>query len=139
MVLSKGVSIADILFVLKYIIYFIYFYVIISDATIVILGGNDNFSDINKGKYKMRYIICKECGFDNDEAAKYCQRCGSHLTQKKNFKKFIESLNFGSVAGAGAKGTSIAPIAGMKIDNNSDNRDAMVERVRKSYSLEDGS
>lgn len=27
----------------------------------------------------------------------------------------------------------------MKIDNNSDNRDAMVERVRKSYSLEDGS
>lgn len=85
-------------------------------------------------------IICKECDFDNDTVARYCQKCGSYLKQKKNFKKFMESLNFGSVAGAGAKGVSIAPLAGMEVDkNNREDEDTRCERVRKHYSLEDGS
>ena len=67
--------------------------------------------------------------------AKYCQNCGSFLKSKKSFKKFIESLNFGSIAGAGAKGTSIAPLAGIDLDN----KDVTSKKVKKSYSLEDGS
>lgn len=88
----------------------------------------------------MSSVICKKCGFDNDTAAKYCQKCGSFLTQKKSLKKFIESLNFGSIAGAGAKGTSIAPLVGIDLDNkNRQNEGVRNERVNKSYSLEDGS
>ncbi|KHS58443.1 hypothetical protein QX51_02795 [Terrisporobacter othiniensis] len=84
--------------------------------------------------------ICKECGFDNDSVSKYCQKCGSFLTQKKSLKKFVESLNFGSIAGAGAKGTSMAPLAGIELDkNNRENECSTNERVRKSYYLEDGS
>lgn len=85
-------------------------------------------------------LTCKECGFDNDNAAKYCQKCGSFLNHKKSFKKFIESLNFGSIAGTGAKGTSIALLAGMDADNkNRQNEYETNERVKKSYSLEYGS
>lgn len=88
----------------------------------------------------MTNLICKECGFENDTAAKYCQKCGSHLIQKKSLKKLVKSFNFGSVAGAGAKGTSIAPLAGMDIDNNNrQSEGTMGQKVRKSYSLEDGS
>lgn len=88
----------------------------------------------------MSGLICEKCGFDNDTIAKYCQKCGSFLKPKKSFRKFIESLNFGSVAGAGAKGTSIAPLVGIEIDkNNRQNEGATNERVKKSYSLEDGS
>ena len=88
----------------------------------------------------MMDVICKECGFSNDPVARYCQKCGSFLTPKKSLKKFVESLNFGSVAGAGAKGTSIAPLAGIEIDNNNrQNEGANNTRVNKSYSLEDGS
>lgn len=88
----------------------------------------------------MSEITCKECGFDNDDAAKYCQKCGSYLTPKKSFKKFMESLNFGNVAGAGAKGTSIAPLSGLEIDkNNRKNEYSPNEKVRRRYILEDGS
>ena len=88
----------------------------------------------------MTGLICENCGFDNDTVAKYCQNCGSFLKPQKSFKKFIKSLNFGSIAGAGAKGTSIAPLSGIDLDNkNRKNEDATTERVKKSYSLEDGS
>ena len=88
----------------------------------------------------MSDITCKECGFDNDSVSQYCQKCGSFLTQKKSLKKFVGSLNFGSIAGAGAKGTSMAPLAGIELDkNNRENECSTTERVRKSYSLEDGS
>ena len=90
----------------------------------------------------MTGLICENCGFDNDTAAKYCQNCGSFLKPQKSFKKFIESLNFGSIAGAGAgaKGTSIAPLVGIDLDNkNSQNKDVMSKKVKKSYSLKDGS
>ena len=85
-------------------------------------------------------IICKECGFDNDNVAKYCQKCGSHLKPKKSLKKIMESLNFGSISGSGAKGVSIAPLVGIDIDkNNREYEYATGKRVRKHYSLEDGS
>ncbi|MGL5314604.1 MAG: hypothetical protein ACRC92_15240 [Peptostreptococcaceae bacterium] len=84
--------------------------------------------------------ICKQCNFENDVAAIYCQKCGSFLEPQKGFKKLVKSLNFGSIAGMGAKGTSIAPLAGMDIDNKSLQREGNTsERVSKSYSLEDGS
>lgn len=85
-------------------------------------------------------LICEKCGFDNDTLAKYCQNCGSSLKSKKSLKKFIESLDFGSIAGSGAKGTSIAPLVGIDLDNkNSQSKDVMSKKVKKSYSLEDGS
>lgn len=85
----------------------------------------------------MSDIICESCGFENDREAKYCQGCGSFLTEKKSLKKIIKSLNFGSIAGAGAKGTSIAPLAGIDLDNKNKDSDSK-ERVCKSYSLKDG-
>ncbi|MGL6107904.1 hypothetical protein [Romboutsia sp.] len=88
----------------------------------------------------MSEIICNSCGFDNDPVAKYCQKCGSLLTHKKSLNKFMKSLNFGSLAGAGSKGTSVAPIVGIDVDNkNRENESTTNERVSKSYSLEDGS
>lgn len=88
----------------------------------------------------MDNLSCKECNFDNDNVARYCQNCGSFLGEKKSFKNIIKSFNFGSIAGSGAKGTSIAPLAGMDIDNkNKQNEGVGKEKVSKSHSLEDGS
>ena len=80
---------------------------------------------------------CNKCGFDNDPNALYCQKCGS-LLKNKGFKNYIKSLKLGSVAGAGAKGISIAPLAGIQLDKNTD-ANKNFKRVTKQYTLEDGS
>ena len=88
----------------------------------------------------MSYIICKQCGFDNDLLAKYCQNCGSMLEKQNGFKEFIKSINFGSIAGMGSKGTSIAPLFGIDLDKkNMQDKGETNKRVKKSYSLKDGS
>jgi len=81
--------------------------------------------------------FCTNCSFDNSNAASYCQNCGSKLKKARSLKQFIKSINWGSVAGLGNKGVSIAPLVGMESDKykniNSYNR------VNKSHSLKDGS
>lgn len=81
-------------------------------------------------------IKCDNCNFENDAATKYCQNCGNLLKQKKIIK-IIKSFNFGSIAGMGSKGVSIAPLIGMNLDKskNIDNFD----KVKKKHSLDDGS
>ena len=113
------------------------------------LNNNHNNLDYKKRKYiiifKVIFIggiimkekICEKCGFVNDVNAFYCQKCGSHLSNK-SIKNFVKSLKLGSVAGGGAKGVSIAPIAGMEVDKMSGSAQSF-KPVRKSYSLEDGS
>ncbi len=84
----------------------------------------------------MEYRLCSNCNFENDTAALYCQKCGAKLPVKQ-LKKFLNSLEFGSIAGAGQKGTSIAPLVGMTIDkNNSASTSTAIVRTR--YTLEDG-
>lgn len=81
--------------------------------------------------------VCESCKFENQEAASYCQHCGSLLKTKGNVKRFIKSLNFGSVAGSGAKGVSVAPLTGMALDKK--NNQVTQAKVTQSHSLEDGS
>lgn len=95
------------------------------------------FIDIFVGGIVVKERICKKCGFTNDTNAFYCQKCGTHLSNK-GIKNFVKSLKLGSVAGGGAKGVSIAPIAGMEVDKMSGSAQSF-KSVRKSYSLEDGS
>ena len=80
---------------------------------------------------------CGKCFFENDNLAIYCQNCGSLLKKKINLKKFLKSLNFGSIAGTGSKGVSIAPLVGMELDKK--NNTNIDERVTKSHCLKDGS
>lgn len=80
---------------------------------------------------------CRICSFENDDHAFYCQNCGEALKNKFSIKRYLKSLNFGSVAGGGAKGISVAPLVGMELDKLKEHKEFMP--VTKSYSLEDGS
>lgn len=58
-------------------------------------------------------LQCNRCGFENDIGTRYCQGCGSRIKPKNNVKTFIgklSTLNFDSLAGAGSKGVSFAPL-----------------------------
>ena len=63
---------------------------------------------------KIKNKICKNCNYKNKEYNKYCQQCGNHLQGDKfSFQKLVSSFDFGNVAGAGMKGTSIAPLTSL--------------------------
>ena len=62
-------------------------------------------------------IKCKKCSFENLPGTKYCQGCGEKLPKKMDFKTLVDGLDLKDVAGAGAKGVSIAPMAGRVVED----------------------
>lgn len=56
---------------------------------------------------------CKNCSFENIIGTNYCQNCGAKL-KKKHFFQFS---NTKYIAGMGHKGSSIAPLGVMSIEN----------------------
>lgn len=82
-------------------------------------------------------IICKKCEFENLEGTKYCQKCGSKL---KESAKLFDFKNTKFLAGAGAKGSSIAPLAMMSVTNGTSDLGPVtsVKNVVKVLPLEDG-
>lgn len=57
---------------------------------------------------------CKNCGVQNLDGTNYCQNCGSKLKLKSSGSTWG---NFKIFAGLGHKGSSIAPLAAMSIEN----------------------
>ena len=51
------------------------------------------------------------CGFINQEGSKYCQHCGTKLRKKESMFSRDNISSTGTIAGAGAKGVSVAPLA----------------------------
>ncbi len=84
--------------------------------------------------------LCKHCGFQNLDGTRYCQKCGKKIV-RKGFRAFFRGADFGSLAGAGAKGVSIAPLGKMAIDRSpkqwKDGRNSSGHV--KAVPLEDGS
>ncbi len=81
---------------------------------------------------------CKNCSFDNDTNAIFCQNCGQKLASKKTVKDLVKDLKLGSLAGLGSKGVSVAPIVGIDMDSkNTSKKD--IPLVKKRHILEDGS
>lgn len=64
---------------------------------------------------KNNFIICGKCDFKNPGGSIYCQHCGEKLRVKRIFFKKDKSNVF--LAGSGTKGSSLAPLAGMSIQN----------------------
>ncbi|WP_455716860.1 hypothetical protein [Anaerosporobacter sp.] len=54
---------------------------------------------------------CNNCRFENQEESNYCQHCGIRLTSKKSMFSRDNISATGTIAGAGAKGVSVAPLA----------------------------
>lgn len=75
-------------------------------------------------------IKCKKCFFENLPGTKYCQGCGEKLPRKMDFKTLVDRLDLKDIAGAGAKGVSIAPMAGRVVEKQA--KDAGGENGRKS-------
>lgn len=57
-------------------------------------------------------IKCKKCSFENLPGAKFCQGCGEKLPRKMDFKTLVDRLYLKDIAGAGARGVSVAPWRG---------------------------
>ncbi len=87
----------------------------------------------------MKNNTCIKCNFLNDPNAIYCQQCGNKVA-KKSLKKFASNLQFGSLAGMGSKGVSVAPIVGVEMDKAHNNKfHANKVKVLKHFVLDDGS
>lgn len=54
---------------------------------------------------------CSKCSYENPVNSKYCQQCGTKLKVKKSVFSRENISNTGTIAGAGAKGVSVAPLA----------------------------
>lgn len=67
-----------------------------------------------------KHIKCKKCSFKNFPGTKFCQGCGEKLPRKKDFKALVDSLDLKDIAGAGAKGVSVAPMAGRVIEGQAE-------------------
>lgn len=67
--------------------------------------------------YGKKTIRCKKCSLDNLPGTRFCQGCGDKLPKKKDFKTFLDGLDLKDIAGAGAKGVSVAPMAGRVIED----------------------
>lgn len=85
-------------------------------------------------------IKCNYCKFENLNDTRYCQKCGKRLSGHTSLLgwKALQPL-----AGTGARGTSIAPIAALTIDEQAqelgvDKSPANVQRVNV-IPLPDGS
>ncbi len=57
---------------------------------------------------------CKNCNFENLYGTKYCQKCGEKL---KISNKIFYFQNGKFLAGAGTRGSSLAPLAMMSTQN----------------------
>ncbi len=86
----------------------------------------------------MNNKLCENCNYENDQVSSYCQKCGNPL-KKNNLKSFLNSLEFGSIAGTGQKGVSSAPLAGMHLDKENRKSTKSFSVVKNHYLLEDGS
>ena len=52
-------------------------------------------------------VKCNVCGMENEPNVRYCQGCGTRMKLRGDF---FRTLHFDSLAGAGAKGSSLAPL-----------------------------
>ena len=76
---------------------------------------------------------CKKCGFENLDGTRYCQRCG----QAQKVKAPLFGDNVGFIAGAGSKGTSIAPLVAVQSSGKTQEGNKVGARV-KVNPMEDG-
>ena len=81
---------------------------------------------------------CKHCEFDNLDGTKYCQRCGKKLSNHLIDSKWNKTKY---LAGTGHKGSSLAPLGGMAIENQAKSLGGIIthKHLTKVCPLEDGS
>lgn len=62
----------------------------------------------------MGELKCTICSYENPEQSKYCQHCGTELKRRHKFGLGNESR---TIAGTGARGSSIAPLGGLAVES----------------------
>lgn len=60
---------------------------------------------------------CETCLFENAEGTRYCQRCGKKLKARKPLFAWGDTKPW---AGAGQKGTSMAPLGAMAVEKQAE-------------------
>lgn len=87
--------------------------------------------------------VCTKCNFKNPQGSIYCQHCGNKLKKKAFFSTDANQSKKIFFAGMGNKGSSIAPLGGMAIQNQakqfSDYKQKKSFPKIKIIPLEDGS
>ena len=76
----------------------------------------------------MGQLICKSCNYENPDLYKYCRHCGSELKTKHTIGLGNESR---TIAGAGAKGISIAPLGGMSVEKQAS--EMAMEQIKNKF------
>lgn len=83
---------------------------------------------------------CKTCSKENYDGASYCQFCGSKLP-KKPIISIGKRNTASSLAGTGTRGSSLAPLGMMSIENSAKELGevTVVSNLIKIQPLQDGS
>lgn len=84
-------------------------------------------------------IICKNCGVENLDGTRFCQGCGRPLIPARHLFK---NGNFKFLAGAGTKGSSIAPLVALSTERQAKELGGVLPRRKhmvKVVPLQNGS